>query len=98
MVRIPGSKTIYCKSKILTGAMAGSQRATHVCRRLLVGVFTKEAIMTCTIRGQKPRILKKARQSTEVGTLHQIAIAAIKRKFSLKKKKKNANQRFFLFV
>lgn len=81
MLRIPGSKTIFCKTAVFMSATSGSRRATHVDHRLLKGVFTREAIMTCTIKGQKPRHKKNPSQTEEVGTLHPTAIAAIIRMF-----------------
>ncbi|XP_011689957.1 PREDICTED: protein diaphanous homolog 1-like [Wasmannia auropunctata] len=52
-------------------------RATHVARKLLKGVFQKEALLKCTFSGQSPRHMGKDHQILDVSCLHDVAKHAI---------------------
>lgn len=46
---------IYCRITIYQSAIRASYKTTHLARRLLEGVFTHEALMSCTLTKQAPR-------------------------------------------
>ena len=75
-VQIPLQKKIYVKASFLRDTL-GAKKATHVCRRLIKGIFKDEAIKTCTLRGQAPRNCRNEDRKTNSGILHRTAIRAI---------------------
>lgn len=46
---------IYISRKFLNNAVRYNYKQTTLARALMNGVFTKEALSTCTIRGTGPR-------------------------------------------
>lgn len=67
----------YCRNRIYYSALANSHRSSHIARRLLIGVFKKEAFINCTLSGQNPRSQGKDKQNVELSCLHPFAINAI---------------------
>ncbi|XP_036139166.1 uncharacterized protein LOC105834482 isoform X2 [Monomorium pharaonis] len=67
---------IFCKRKVLRYALSSSSQATHIARKLLDGVFKKEALLKCTFTGQPGRAQIKCRQEV-VEPMHQRAKNAI---------------------
>ncbi|XP_071578751.1 uncharacterized protein [Temnothorax nylanderi] len=67
----------YCRNAIYYAALGNCHRSSHIVRRLLTGVFKKEALINCTLTGQTPRSQGKNRQNVKVSCLHPIAINAI---------------------
>ncbi|XP_071579376.1 uncharacterized protein [Temnothorax nylanderi] len=68
---------VYCRNAIYYAALGNCHRSSHMVRRLLTGVFKKEALINCTLTGQTPRSQGKNRQNVKVSCLHPIAIKAI---------------------
>lgn len=79
LLPVENNKTIYVRKSALRDAYCGSSAGTHVCRRLLRGVFKDKAFMECTLRGQTTK--KASRQKFKNKPLHSVAIKAIKGNF-----------------
>ena len=73
---------IFCSQKILLSAEAASSKVTHIARRLILEVYTPEALMKGTMTGQQPRAQGLERMNEEVICLNQQARNAIISKFS----------------
>lgn len=67
----------YCRNAIYYAALGNSHRPSHIVRRLLTGVFQKEALINNTLTGQSPRAQGKDRQNVKMSCLHPFVINAI---------------------
>lgn len=75
MIKI--SNGIYCRKKILDYAKSTAKTSQQMARKLVPGIFTKEAQMRCTLSGQAVRSLGLERKQEIVKTLHIGAVRAI---------------------
>lgn len=64
---------IYCRKSVFDATHNASQKASHIARRLITGVFKPEAIKRCTLTGQTPRSLGRQRLYDKVDCLHVVA-------------------------
>lgn len=65
---------IYCKASELAPALALSNQATHLARRLIVGVFKPSGYLNATFTGQASRVHKNKRETENpVKSLNEIA-------------------------
>lgn len=71
-----GNSGIYCIDTHLQYALSAHE-VTHIARRLIEGVFTKEAITKSTFTGQSARAQGKTRQLMPVVALNDYAKNAI---------------------
>lgn len=62
---VPLMNGIYCKRRIRDSAIGGSSKLSHLVRRLLDGVFTREAIMQCTCTGKPGAATAKSDKKPE---------------------------------
>lgn len=56
------SNGIYCKRRVLNTARSIAKKPKHFARQLMTGVFTPEAFLKCTYKGQAPRGLMAKRK------------------------------------
>ncbi|XP_011701221.1 PREDICTED: uncharacterized protein LOC105457945 [Wasmannia auropunctata] len=71
------SNGIYCKKRILNTAKSIAKKPKHFARQLMAGVFTPEAFLNCTYKGQAPRAHGKERAKIPVDCLDFDAKQAI---------------------
>lgn len=88
------SNGLYCRKKILEYAKSTAKTAQQMARKLIPGVFTKEAQMRCTLTGQAVRSLGPERKNEATKTLNVEAVETIISKiFS-----KNAYHQYWLKI
>lgn len=65
---------VYCKGSELAPALALSNQATHLARRLIVGVFKPSGYLNATFTGQASRAHKnKQKSENPVKSLNEVA-------------------------
>jgi len=75
---------IYCRESILREALGASSKASHLVRRLLLGIFKKDTIYHITLTGRPPRAAGRVQNASErLFPLDEKAKIAIISKFSL---------------
>lgn len=62
---LPLLNGIYCKRRFHDNAIGGSSMLSHLVRRLLDGVFKREAIVNCTCTGKPSAAAARAAQKPE---------------------------------
>lgn len=75
MVKI--SSGLYCRKKILEYAKSTAKTSQQMARKLVPGIFTKEAQMRCTLTGQAVRSLGPERKNESTKTLNVEAVQGI---------------------
>lgn len=56
---------VYCKRRFHDNAIGGVSKLSHLVRRLIDGVFKREALMECTCTGKPSAAAAKAGQKPE---------------------------------
>jgi len=64
---------VYCKGSELAPALALSSQATHLARRLIVGVFKPSGYLNATFTGQASRAHKNKKTEISVKSLNEVA-------------------------
>lgn len=67
----------YCRNAMFYSAIGNAHRPSQLVRRLLTGVFKKEALINGTLTGQTARAQGRDRQCVKMTCLHPFAINAI---------------------
>lgn len=75
MVRL--SEGLYCRKKILDSAKSTATTSKQMARKLIPGIFTKEAQIRCTLTGEAVRSQGIERRQEAVKTLNVAAVQAI---------------------
>ncbi|KAK3921083.1 Putative BEN domain-containing protein B1 [Frankliniella fusca] len=72
-------RKVYCKKKYVNSAFSQSANTTHCIRRLMPGVFKPDAVINCSLTGQKWRAAAKAGGDAhgQLDPLHPRAVQAI---------------------
>lgn len=78
MVRI--SDGLYCRKMIFDLAKSTAKTSAQMVRKLVPGIFSKEAQISCTLSGQAVRSLGRERQQEITKNLNIDAVQAIQSK------------------
>lgn len=82
MIKI--SHELYCRKKILDSAKSTAKSSKQMARKLIPGIFTKAAQMSCTLSGQSVRSQGAERRNEATKTLNVDAVRAIISQYSQK--------------
>ncbi|KAJ8679165.1 hypothetical protein QAD02_022405 [Eretmocerus hayati] len=75
MIRFSGP--YYCRKTSLSEAFGGCKKSSSLARRMIQGVFKKDAVAASTLTGQAVRSLGEQRRSQTFQALHSGAVDAI---------------------